>query len=184
MIVFTEFGISETNMSEIVKRSGSSVGSVYHHFKCKEQLASAVYMDGIHDYQIGLTESLHSEEDAYSGIKSVITYHLQWVKNNPAWARFLFQNRHESFMADIDDEFNQLNKEFAQKIGAWFTKQINAGILKKLSWDIVIAILLGPCQEFARIYLTGKSVTPIKDTATELSHGAWNALAINQSKIN
>ena len=65
---FTESSISETNMSDIIKRSGSSVGSVYHHFKSKEKLAASVYMDGIIDYQNGLTLALNSEIDAYSGI--------------------------------------------------------------------------------------------------------------------
>ena len=36
---FNEFGVTETAMSDICKRSETSIGSIYHHFKSKEQLA-------------------------------------------------------------------------------------------------------------------------------------------------
>ena len=34
-------------------RARASIGSIYHHFRSKEQLAAALYVEGLRDYQEG-----------------------------------------------------------------------------------------------------------------------------------
>ena len=41
--VFTEQGFAEANIADVVKRAGSSVGSLYHHFGGKRELFIAVW---------------------------------------------------------------------------------------------------------------------------------------------
>lgn len=43
--VFGEHGFAEANVSEVVARAGSSVGSLYHHFGGKTELFLALYED-------------------------------------------------------------------------------------------------------------------------------------------
>ncbi|MFI7635289.1 TetR/AcrR family transcriptional regulator [Nonomuraea sp. NPDC049400] len=43
--VFGEHGFAEANVSEVVARAGSSVGSLYHHFGGKAELFLALYED-------------------------------------------------------------------------------------------------------------------------------------------
>ncbi|WP_248959604.1 TetR/AcrR family transcriptional regulator [Sphaerisporangium perillae] len=43
--VFTEHGFAEASVSEVVKRAGSSVGSLYHHFGGKTELFLALWED-------------------------------------------------------------------------------------------------------------------------------------------
>ncbi|WP_043640351.1 TetR/AcrR family transcriptional regulator [Nonomuraea candida] len=43
--VFSEHGFAEANVSEVVARAGSSVGSLYHHFGGKTELFLALYED-------------------------------------------------------------------------------------------------------------------------------------------
>ena len=55
---FVEMGFVDTTMEDIRVRSKSSNGSIYHHFKSKDQLAAAVYLEGIIDYQEGMAAEL------------------------------------------------------------------------------------------------------------------------------
>lgn len=174
---FSELGYSNTAMTDICKRSRASTGSVYHHFKSKEQLAAAVYLDGIREYQAGLLKSMERERDARRGIAAIIGYHLGWVAQNREWSRFLFQKRHEAFLSGTDHEFNALNKHFAETIMKWFSRRIEDGSIRRLPWDVIIAIVLGPCQEYARMYLAGKSYTKAEEAVRSLSAAAWRALA-------
>jgi hypothetical protein len=134
-------------------------------------------MDGIREYQAGLLTSLEEYRDAFKGIYSIIRYHITWVAENPEWARFLFQKRHESFLTGTDEEFETLNRHFAMKIAEWFKRHIEEGSIRRLPWDVLIALLLGPCQEFARVYLSGKAITKIDSAVQDLSAAAWQALA-------
>ncbi len=64
---FTEKGYTNTSIEDVCSQSGASVGSLYHHFSSKERLASAVYLEGIRDYQIGLAAELERHEQARTG---------------------------------------------------------------------------------------------------------------------
>ena len=88
---FVEYGYAATTMEDIRQRSKASNGSIYHHFKSKEQLANAVYLEGIIDYQSGVIALLDRNPGAREGIEAIIGHHLDWVSANPDWARYLLQ---------------------------------------------------------------------------------------------
>lgn len=173
---FTKKGFTETSVADICQAAGASTGSVYHHFKSKNGVAAAIYLEGIRDYQTGMVNRLSSQTDPLSGIVAVVAYHLNWVESHPAWARFLFHYRHADFMADAEDAMNRLNAEFAQGMGQWFRRHIQAGDIKPLPRDVIIALLLGPCQEFARLYLAGHAVTSVTEAAETMAASVWAAL--------
>ena len=179
---FTELGYERTGISDIRVRAGVSTGSLYHHFKSKEQLAGEVYLEGIRDYQAGLLAVLERQGDAEKGIAAVIHFHLQWVERNAAWAQYLLRMRHLGFMAEKESEFRKLNQELFLRMAAWFRKQIEAGAIRRFPPDLYPAVLMGPCQEFTRIYLEGDSKTNINGAAKELAAAAWHALGKDHEK--
>jgi AcrR family transcriptional regulator len=177
---FTEKGFPATSIADICKKAGASTGSVYHHFKSKGRLAAAIYLEGIRDYQTGMTETLSRQKTAKGGIFAIVHYHLTWVKDNPEWARFLFQKRHAEYMDGSEEEMKRLNAEFVNGMSAWFTGHIESGTIKKLPRDIFIALLLGPCQEFARMVVSGFARSEVDEAARKLAAAAWSALGINK----
>jgi AcrR family transcriptional regulator len=177
---FTELGFNNTSMADICTRANASTGSVYHHFKSKELLAAAIYLEGIETYQSGLLKILEKENDPFKGISSVIEYHLKWVQNNPEWSQFLFQKRHSSFLMETEDTLLTLNKKFIQGISGWFKCHITSGIIRPLAWDMLISLLLGPCQEYTKLYMSKKAVTEIDKAVHELSLAAWRSLSQEQ----
>lgn len=183
LVCFTEKGIAETSIAEICRRSKASIGSVYHHFKGKEQLAAAVYLEGIKNYQTGLVDALLHHEKTRDGIFAAVRYHLKWVENSTAWARFLFQNRHAEFMAGKDNAFKELNEKFITGMAAWFGKQMENGHLRKLPPDVFMSILLGPSQEMCRHMLAGSSCTSVEKAAHELGLAAWRSLGLNHTDM-
>jgi AcrR family transcriptional regulator len=175
---FTEMGIGETSIAEICRRSKASVGSIYHHFKGKEQLAAAVYLEGIRDYQKGFVNVLLQHDRARDGIFAVVRYHLKWVENSTEWARFLFQNRHAEFMAGMDNAFKDLNEKFITSASAWFRQHMVEGTIRKLPPDIFMSVLLGPCQEMCRHMLAGSCCIDVENAAHELGMAAWRSLGM------
>lgn len=176
---FMEKGFAATGITDICKKAGASSGSVYHHFKSKGRLAAAIYLEGIRDYQAGMTDTLSKQKNARDGIFAIVHYHLTWVKDNPEWARFLFQKRHAEYMDDTENEMKRLNAEFAQSMSAWFQKHIQAGTIRPLPRDVFIALLLGPCQEFARMHVGGYARTDVTAAGKALATAAWASLGID-----
>jgi AcrR family transcriptional regulator len=173
---FIKTGVTDTGVADICKLAGASIGSVYHHFKSKEQLAASVYIEGIRNYQNGYLAELENCDNARDGITAVVHYHLWWVIDNPDWSRYLFKERHAAFMGKAEEEFKRLNHTFLRQASSWFQEHINAGKLKKLPPDIFISVLMGPCLEFARHYLFGQARTNPKEAAQKISQAIWQAL--------
>jgi AcrR family transcriptional regulator len=173
---FTELGLDRTNMEDIRKRSGASTGSIYHHFKSKEQLAAEVYLEGIRRYQEGFLPAIEDKTDARQGIHAVVLYHVAWVGDHPDWARFLFQQRRAEFMTAMEDEFSRINADFFGRASAWIGKHVRAGTIRRLPADLYIALILGPCQEYTRMYLSGRARTQPTEVADELAEAVWRAI--------
>lgn len=182
LVCFIERGVAQTSMAEICRRSNASTGSIYHHFKSKEQLAAEVYLEGIRDYQQGFLAALEDQYSARDGIFAVIRYHLQWVTEYPDWTRYLFQHSHAGFMASAKDVFAGLNAQFMKRCAQWIGKHVKAGTVRKLPPDMYLAILMGPLMEYTRLLLSGHTCTPPDHAMQELALAAWSCLQAAASK--
>jgi len=182
LLCFVELGFAQTSMADIQRRSNASTGSIYHHFRSKEQLAAEVYIQGIRDYQEGFLAVLEDERSPRNGIFAVIRYHLQWVSNHPEWTRYLFQKAHAAFMASAADVFAGLNAEFMKGCARWLCVHVKAGTVRRLSPDMYVAILLGPLMEYTRLYLACQTCTPLEHAMQELASAAWNCLQAEPDK--
>jgi AcrR family transcriptional regulator len=173
---FAERGFDATTLKDIRKRSGASTGSIYHHFASKEGLGAALYVEGLRDYQRGLVRELARHGNAERGVKSIVAYHLRWVERHPEWARFLLTMRQTEFVAAAEPEIAELNRALAREVLAWFAPHVDGGTVARLPFDLSIAILVGPSQEFARHWLAGTSRTTIRKAARSLAEAAWQAV--------
>jgi AcrR family transcriptional regulator len=179
---FTELGFSETTMEEIRKRSGASTGSIYHHYRSKEELAAAVYQEGLASYQQGFIEMLNGHAQAKQGILGIVRYHLGWVEHHPDWARYLFNMRRADFTAVAEPRIGQHNKEFIKQVGKWFCVHIDAQRIRKLPIDIYTSLIVGPCQEFAREWLIGVTRTNIDEACRKIGAAVWRAVSYEPDK--
>lgn len=173
---FTETGYLDATMQDIRRRSGASNGSIYHHFKGKEQLAAAVYLQGIVDYQAGLKNELSRCAGARQGLAALVRYHLLWVRDHPDWARFLFRMRHADFMVLAERQIADANRELAAVMEGFFQRHVAAGTLRHLPRELHMSIILGPCQELARHWLLENRRLALDRAADELGEAAWQSL--------
>lgn len=175
---FITLGMQATTMEEIRTRAGASIGSIYHHFTNKEQLAGELYYSGLQNYQQGLIDLLKSIDDAETGIKSMVDYHLNWIAEHKDLARYLFYMRHNEFVASAETQIKELNKNFFKSLFNWLNPHIEQGHIRSLPPEIYSAILIGPSQDFARHWLTDRVRTDLKVARTMLADAAWNSLRV------
>ena len=173
---FTQTGYVSATMADIRQRSGASNGSVYHHFKSKEQLAAQVYLTGIVEYQAGLTRELARCREPREGIHALVRYHLHWVRDHADWARFLVRMRHADFMTSAESSIGVANARFTAELGSFFRRHVTEGTLRRLPAELYIALILGPCQEIARHWLLAGRAVDLELTVRELGESAWKAV--------
>src|SRR5689334_15109828 len=90
---FDQKGYHAATIEDVRERSGASVGSIYHHFGGKEQLAAALYVAILGDYQDGFLAALRRHRSARAGVRAVVIHHVEWVQAHPREARYLLAER-------------------------------------------------------------------------------------------
>jgi AcrR family transcriptional regulator len=174
---FDERGFAATTIDEIRARSGASIGSIYHHFGSKELIAAELYVSGLRAYQEGLGRALEQRlQDAEAGIRAVVRHHLRWVERNPRLARFLMNRRETELRLATDARVRELNREFFPRVAAWLKRHVEAGAIRPLPNDLWEPVLLGPCQELARLWLAERTRISLRAAERELAGSTWRAV--------
>jgi AcrR family transcriptional regulator len=159
-----------TAIEEIRRRSGASVGSIYHHFGGKDGVAAALYIEILAEYQAGVARILGRAGDAADGVKALVRYHLRWVEGNPQRARFLFQSGAGRMAAG--EELKTLNRSLAATVAAWVEGR---PAIRPLRAEVFYAAVFGPAQELSRAWLGGR-IRSLRRLEGELADAAWRAV--------
>jgi AcrR family transcriptional regulator len=174
---FDERGFAATTIEEIRARSGASIGSIYHHFGGKEQIAAELYVEGLRGYQKGLVRALERHPgDARAGIRALVRHHLRWVERDPRLVRFLMNRRETELRLATEARVRELNREFFPPVAAWVKRQEDAGALRQVPLDLWEPVLLGSCQELSRLWLSGRTRISLRAAERELAEATWRAV--------
>ena len=160
----------EATIEEVRRRSGASVGSIYHHFGGKDGILGALYAEILRGYQAGVLRTLGSAADAEAGIKALVRHHLRWVERNPERARFLLYSGVAGEQAG--EELKGLNEGMFAAVGDWVERQ---GTIRRLRHEVFYATVFGPAQELSRSWLAGR-INSLRRLEGELAEAAWRAV--------
>lgn len=173
---FSRDGIAKARMESLCERAGVSTGSLYHHFKSKEHLAAALYLEGLRDYQKGILEVLRRHGSAEQGIRGVVRHHIEWVMRHPDWARFLSRHRQADFLSATGDEIRSQNDGFYAEVGAWLMPFIEREEVLRLPRRLYSSVIMGPTLDYMGRWLAGREEGDPTQAAKALADTAWNAV--------
>ena len=173
---FTCNGFAASTMAEIRARAGASTGSIYHHFKSKEQLAAGLYLQGVRDMQQRGLSALLQHESTERGIRALVEAYLDWVRDQPALAAFLFAMRHAEFVQAVEQDLDRIQREAVEAAANWFRSRMVRGELPNLPTDVMRAIVYGPAAHFAREWVTSRSDAHLATAKHQLATATWRAL--------
>ena len=173
---FTRQGLAATTIGDIRKASKTSIGSIYHHFTSKEDLAADLYVESLELYQEGLIATLERTRKAERGVRTMVEYHLDWVAGHPDRARFLLTAERPPAKSAAAQALSQLNGRFFDRLFQWVEAEMHAGAIRSLPRDLFLAIVVGPAQNYARAWLEGHRRSPLNRARRALADGAWAAV--------
>lgn len=170
-----------TSMEVVRQRAGVSNGSLFHHFPARRDLTAAVVSRGLaqhHDVMLGALGS-----DAGRSVREAVHRHIDWVSANPALARLLLATPLNVLRDSVADSALERNRTFFTSLSTWLKAHGWSG---QPSLHTVLALWIGPAQEYCRNWAAEPDVWPLDLAADALAHGAWNALAplIGQQNIS
>ncbi len=177
LALFNDAGFVRTGIQDIARDAGASVGSIYHHFGGKEEIATALYVEGLTGYQRGLVAELEADRaSAKEAGRAVVANHLRWVEGNRELARFLLTSRDPAVAGPTERGMEEANRQLFEAVQRWIERWAEAGEIRRLSLGLFHAVVLGSSQEFARHWVAGRARETIDEAEPVLADAAWKAV--------
>ena len=173
---FSEHGIEATSIEAIRTRANASIGSIYHHFGDKMGIAAALYVSLLEEYQAYAHAMLMRAKTAEEGVRAVVCAYIDWAAANKDKTRFLLYHRAAAAQALQSGAQSATPKRFLNTALAWFLPHIADGSVKDLPRECYASLMLGPAQDYARLWLSGRVKTSIKAQREVFADAAWEVL--------
>jgi AcrR family transcriptional regulator len=177
--LFVEQGYFNTNVPDLSRESKCSVGSIYHNFKNKEEVASALYEEGIKAFRRALEQRLDEKATVELFVKSLIRSFLQFSEVNQQLSRYLWLCRHHEFMTGNIKHPTMVGFD---RFGRILTKVIRKGVRDNLIRDVkanvLWSILFGIPLAYVRDWLEGINAAPPSIVAEDIVESCWRALKV------
>lgn len=175
--LFVEQGYFNTNVPDLSRESKCSVGSIYHTFKNKEEIAKELYKEAMTAFRSALEQSIPEDADVSLVIKKTVKSFLKFSEVNHQLSRYIWLCRHNEFMSGLVKPptvvgFDGLGRKLARSI----KKGIRSGKIRPMKAHIIWSILFGVPVGYVREWLDGYNFDPPSTVAEELAESCWRAL--------
>ena len=169
-------GVENTTIADIRDASGVSVGSIYHHFGNKDGIVAALFLSGVNDHSAQQESALEQANSAEEGVKAVVRCYINWINENPDWARFVFRYRSLVENSGKTEQEKIQRKAHFERLRNWFSPYISNREIKKLPFEVYHALIIGPSQDFALRWLAGRTKTQLISHRELYAEAAWQAI--------
>ena len=177
--LFVEQGYFNTNVPDLSRESQCSVGSIYHNFKNKEEIAVSLYNEGLKAFRNAIEQSIEENkiEDIESMIKMIVKSLLEFSEVNVQLSKFMWLCRHDEFMTGVIKPptivgFDGLGRKLTKSIKIGIRNKVIKASNAQLIWSVVFGLPLG----YVRDWLTGYNKTKPSEIADEMAEICWKAL--------
>ncbi len=175
--LFVEQGYFNTNVPDLSRESKCSVGSIYHSFKNKEEVARALYEEALSAFRGALANSIHDIDDTEEIIKTLVKSLLSFSQINVQLSKYIWLCRHDEFMTGMIKHPTRVGHD---QLGRKVAKSIKIAMRKKeirvLKANIIWSIVFGIPLSYVRDWLDGYNTETPNQVADQLAEVCWQAL--------
>jgi AcrR family transcriptional regulator len=180
--LFVEQGYFNTKVPDLSKESQCSVGSIYHSFKNKEEVAKALYDEGISSFRQALYEAIEDADDTQRVVTVLIKSFLEFSEVNYQISKYIWLCRHNEFMSGLIRHptmvgFDMLGRKLTRVI----KKGIRNGEIRPMKANVLWSVLFGIPLGYVRDWFDGFNPDSPRQVADEIAAACWRALQTEKS---
>lgn len=175
--LFAREGFEGFTIHAIVRESGVSLGSVYHHFGSMDGLAAALYARSMAALLDALGDALERATSARAGIIAVVRAYLRFTARQRSAARFIHASAYQAFLPAHAAVIHAAKAPRLERIFAWVRPHVREGRIVALPEPLFEALVIGPIAEVARRNLAGAPGFDLAEAERVLPPRIWRAIA-------
>lgn len=175
--LFAKRGIQATPMSLIVAESGVATGTIYHHFKSKQEIIEALYLDFKKDLGKAFHQSFIQEETSYEQFKGIWRGVLNFYLNQPLKFRFSQQVTHSHY---IDEELKKEGLNHYQAFFDFFEAGMKKGDFVEMNLALALELIHSGVARLAELHLEEK-IDNLETSIQEAMQFTWRGITNKKS---
>jgi AcrR family transcriptional regulator len=165
-------GFHGTPMSQVAKKSGVAVGTIYQYFPGKEDLISTLYLE-VKRRLAQATRAVYSPEDpVHEGFLEIFGTVVRYCVAHPRELSFAEQCENSPL---ITPEAKAEGLSLAEPVQAFFRRARVENLVKSLPDEVLGAIVAGAVISLAKLHLAAGSPVSDEALAAELE-AVWDAI--------
>lgn len=171
----SELGFHETSISLLIKKSGVAAGTIYHHFKNKEDLIDTLYSELKKEMGNAIIQEIDKElnykEKFFLIWKNLFTFYL----DNPKKFEFLENYANSPF---VRKEIKEINQRHYQAAIDFIISGVEMGILRNLPTDFLINLIFGNVSTLVRMIII-EEIQLSEELLENAIQSSWDSVKIN-----
>ncbi|MEW6088026.1 MAG: helix-turn-helix domain-containing protein [bacterium] len=169
--LFIKKGVNATTTKDIAKKAKVAEGSLYRHFKSKDELAWHIFSANLNEFSQNLIKAVENKKNAKDKIKIFISQSLASFEKDRVLFTYMLISEHR--------ELNKFPKNFIHP-GHVALKIIEEGQkkgeLKKINIYVAGSIFVGSLIRLCAVRMYGNIKDDIRNYEEDIFSSIWNAL--------
>lgn len=175
--LFAREGFDGFTIHAIIRESGVSLGSIYHHFGSMDGLAAALYARSMGELLDAIGDAVTRSKSAKSGVTALVRAYLRFTANHSSAARFIHASAYQSFMPAHAATIAAAKAPRLERIVAWLRPYVHEGEVVAMPEPLFEALVIGPVAEVARRNLAGAPGFDLAEAERLLPPRIWASIA-------
>ena len=171
--LFTQEGYFNTSVPDIVRESGVSTGSIYHHFGDKEGIAKALFEMLVERMEAAFKDIEQQHDTAEARCRAVIQLLFRITEEEPEVMTFMLFVKHKEFMPGMapicsSRPFSQMREMVANGM--------KTGEVRPMDAIVAAASVFGGALRMISLRLDGVLEQPLEVYLDEIWSSAWRSV--------
>ena len=172
--LFTQRGYFSTSVPDMARTAQVSVGSIYHHFKDKEDVARALSVGLMEGLQEALAKIAHDNATAHDRCRAVMAMLFELTESNRDAMDFMLYAKHRDF---LPDERPVCSSKPFETMRAFVQDGMDNGEIRRMDVMVATSCLFGGAIRLITARLDGVLAEPLPDRLDAVWECAWRGVA-------
>ena len=172
--LFTDQGYFNTSIPDIVRESGVSTGSIYHHFGDKEGVAIALFNNLVERMEKEFDDIERRNINAHDSCRAIIELLFKITEHEPEVMSFMLFVKHKEFMPGMAPVCS--SRPFKQ-MRAMVSQGMVTGEVKRLDEMVAASSVFGGALRLISLRLDGVLENSLDNYIEEVWDCAWRSVS-------
>lgn len=174
LVLFTQRGYFNTSVPDIARTAQVSVGSIYHYFKDKEDVARALYVGLMEGLQGELDRIAQQQATAHDRCRAVMAMLFALTESNREAMDFMLYAKHREF---LPSERPVCSSKPFETMREFVKNGMSQGEIRKIDVMVATSCLFGGAIRLITARLDGVLAEPLPDRMESVWECAWRSVA-------